>query len=291
MVDSAWLKWARAVEHMRVLARSTREFGAVDSYEYVRTDNAADVDDPLVRMHWRIVVKAPYPDRWSVLLGDVLTNLRAALDHVFWLAVIAHSGPPAQPHQVAFPITTTTKSFAHQTARLAALVDPRIWETVEAMQPFHEGVQAHTSPLEVLRWLSNVDKHRAVHIVGRTVFDMGPTIVRSPTPLEVVDDWRLEGEAADGAVVARLKIRRPPASQEIDLMPTFAHIASIQISEEPVDFRSLPSAMDVMREHVLYTLVALTDRLGRAYPDTGDFELGEEHEAYATEFGDPKFAP
>jgi len=85
-------------------------------------------------------------------------------------------------------------------------------------------------------------------------------------------------------------IRHRSASQGIDLMPTFAHIASIQISEEPVDFRSLPSAMDVMREHVLNALVALTPRLGRAYPDTGDLELGEEHEAYATEFGDPKFA-
>jgi hypothetical protein len=32
-------------------------------------------------------------------------------------------------------------------------------------------------PLESLRWLSNIDKHRAVHVVGRVAFDTGPIIV------------------------------------------------------------------------------------------------------------------
>ncbi len=54
---SAWIKWARAMEHQKVLARATREFRTVDSYEYVRTDNNGDRDDPLVRVHWQLQVK------------------------------------------------------------------------------------------------------------------------------------------------------------------------------------------------------------------------------------------
>ena len=34
-----------------------REFQAVDSYEYVRTDNSGDAEDLLVKMHWQLVVK------------------------------------------------------------------------------------------------------------------------------------------------------------------------------------------------------------------------------------------
>jgi hypothetical protein len=83
MMRSAWIKWARVVEHQRVLARAMRESSAVKSHEYVRVDNARDTEDPLVRVHWRLRILEPFPERWSVLLGDVLTNFRAAMDHTF----------------------------------------------------------------------------------------------------------------------------------------------------------------------------------------------------------------
>jgi len=67
-----------------------REFQAVDSYEYVRTDNSGDAEYLLVKMHWQLVVKELYPERWSVLICYVLTNLRAALDHAFWDAAVTH---------------------------------------------------------------------------------------------------------------------------------------------------------------------------------------------------------
>lgn len=136
-----------------------------------------------------------------------------------------------------------------------------------------------------MRWLSNVDKHRKVHVVGRTVFDTGPTLIKASTPIEVVDESRHEGAAEDGTVVARLKFKRPEAGEPIDLAPTFAHIASIQISEGPREYRSLASAVQVTREDVLKVLSLFTDRLGVDFPDHDGLELGEEHEAYAPEAG------
>jgi hypothetical protein len=103
MMRSAWIKWARGVEHQRVLARAMRESSAVKSHEYVRVDNARDADDPLVRVHWRLRILEPFPERWSVLLGDVLTNFRAAMDHTFWAAAVSHSGQPEKPQRVTFP--------------------------------------------------------------------------------------------------------------------------------------------------------------------------------------------
>lgn len=279
MLRSARIKWARAVEHQRVLARHTREFAAAGSYDYVRTDNVGDGTDPLLKVHWRLKIKQPFPERWSVLVGDILTNLRATVDHAFWAAAVMHSGQPARPHQLTFPITTDATSFARKTRELSSLVAPEVWELVDAVQPFHGGDQAYTSPLEVLRWLSNIDKHRFVHMVGRTVYDFGSVLVRSSAPLEVVEEWRCEGQVDDNAVVARLKLRRPRDSGPIDLVPTFAHTPSIQISEAPVEFRSLASAMDAMHDAVLAVLVDLTGRLGEPYPDGDDLNLGVEHEA------------
>ena len=100
---------------------------------------------------------------------------------------------PRAPHQVTFPIHTQRKRFTKAAKELQPLVSPKVWEYVESVQPLHGGEQAHTHPLEILRWLSNVDKHRAVHVVERTDFGSGPVLVRSSHPLEAVKEWRLDG--------------------------------------------------------------------------------------------------
>ncbi|WP_158894136.1 hypothetical protein [Amycolatopsis anabasis] len=285
---SAWIKWARAVELQRILGRGIREFAVEDSHEYVRCDNAQDADDPLIRIHWRLKIKKQFPERWSVLIGDILTNLRAALDHTFWAAAVMHTGQPAKPTQVQFPITTRASSFAIAEQKLRTLVAPDVWALIEAMQPFHGGDQAHTAPLEVLRWLSNIDKHRFVHVVGRNTIDLDLTMIRSETPLEVVDEWRHEGQVeGDNAVVMRLKLKRPRNSARsiADVIPTFAYFPSLQISDEPVEFRTLASAMEVMTNDVLKVIGHVTDILGLPFPDSDSFELGEEHDAIAPEYG------
>lgn len=279
---SAWLKWARAVEHQKTLARETWLFAEKDSYEYIFFNNSGAPTDPLVKMYWRLKIKEPYPERWSILIGDALTNLRAALDHALWFAVLAQSGPPTtwavKPERVQFPIASTEQKFKDPDKTLAPMVSPDIWDVVKAVQPFHGGAHAHTAPLEILRWLSNVDKHRAVHIVGRTHVDLGPVLLASPSPLEVVEEWRLEGPAEDGAVVARLKLKRPTNSQPIDVAPIFAHEAALQICDAPqATYRDLASVMDVMKEHVFGVLAAFSTQLGIAPPDGLDLGTEDDH--------------
>ncbi|GAA4667972.1 hypothetical protein [Amycolatopsis dongchuanensis] len=285
MLRSAWIKWARAVEHQHLLAREGREWIANDSYVYDRTDNASDNTNPLLAVHWRLRIVHPYPERWSVLIGDVLTNLRAALDHSFWAAAEAHTGTPDAPHRVMFPIHTQSTKFAKAAKELQPLVAPPVWKFIESVQPFHGNDKAHTHPLEILRWMSNVDKHRAVHVLGRTAFDVGPVLVRSTPPLEVADEWRREGPTSDGDVIARVKLRRPPSGTSVDLIPTFAHTACLQISDDPEEVHALDSVMDVMREHVLGVLASLTELLGEPFPEPATLELGEHHDEVVPEFG------
>jgi hypothetical protein len=125
---------------------------------------------------------------------------------------------------------------------------------VDAIQPFHGGNVAHTSQPEILRWLSNVDKHRQVHRIGRTAADMGAIALRSEAPIEIVHNWRHQGEVKDGSVMGRLKFRRPETAQAVDLVPVFAFEPSIQISDKPVEYRPLVSLMEAIRSEVLTSL-------------------------------------
>jgi hypothetical protein len=187
-----------------------REFDLENAFQYVQFDNTGHREDPLVRVDWRLRVKKPYPERWSILLGDVVGDFRAAPDHAMYEAVLAYSGTPERPQGIEFPIyLQDSKDFRTRERKLAPQVAPNVWEMVEAVQPFHGEDRAHTSPLEILRWLSNRDKHRQVHVIGRTAVDMGPIELRSETPLTVVKNWRREGEVQDESVVGRLKFRRP----------------------------------------------------------------------------------
>src|SRR4051812_47174559 len=105
VLRSAWIKWARGVEHQKAFARETREFDLDNSYEYVQWSNSRNLgQDPLVRMYWRLKIKKEYPERWSILLGDVVADFRAALDHAMFDAVLAHSGQPERPESIEFPI-------------------------------------------------------------------------------------------------------------------------------------------------------------------------------------------
>lgn len=266
MSRSAWIKWARGVEHIHALVEEMRTFRSVDSYEYVCTSNPHDGFDPLIRAHWQLKVKVPYPERWGVIVGDALTNYRAALDHIFWDAVHAHSGPPAKPNQIYFPILSTHEALRRATRDLAPLVSPDVWGLVLKYQPVDED-EPSLSPMATLQWLNNVDKHRRVRVIGRTAYDVGPIEVVSDVPLEIVEQWVRSGPADDGDVVGRVKVRRPVGGREVELRPLFAHIESLQAGDDPDDVRPVEFVFDPIQHWVLATLVEITHALGEQTPD------------------------
>jgi hypothetical protein len=82
------------------------------------------------------------PLRLGVILGDMVHNLRSALDHLVWQAVLRNGGRPNRSHQ--FPICD----------------DEKDWNDAcnVVMKP---------AALSRLREISNEDKHRVVTPVWR----------------------------------------------------------------------------------------------------------------------------
>ena len=92
----------------------------------------------------------------AATLGDFLTNVRAALDHLAW-AVTPESFRRRKPRKVSFPILNSEGD-----ASLDGVTDAAVHAAVTAVQPFNgrDRVERDHRPLYVLNELCNIDKHR-----------------------------------------------------------------------------------------------------------------------------------
>lgn len=122
----------------------------------------------------------PTPDTIPLIIGDVLSNLRAALDHVAWQLAIVFSDDDPIPgnNGTRFPIWWEDPD----NKRARPLLKPFTCKAVEAfldgLQPYHrKPPQAH--PLFVINDLVNIDKHRVLPVIT-TVVDHTQVTCRFP---------------------------------------------------------------------------------------------------------------
>lgn len=112
------------------------------------------------------VATDPVPtDPFSVIIGDVLHNLRSTLDHLAYALAVKHTNPI--PDDIAkeseFPIFASNNVNAI-TRRIRGM-DPNAQEVIKSLQPYHRGKDFALDPLWMLYELSNIDKHRLL-LVG-----------------------------------------------------------------------------------------------------------------------------
>jgi len=105
----------------------------------------------------------PPDPRIGLIVGEFGHNLRAALDNLLWQLVLLRGGSPTRKTQ--FPIYESRERYQSSLGMLRGIsADDRA--LIEAYQPFQIGNGAPDAYLALLAWLSNVDKHRVLHIGG-----------------------------------------------------------------------------------------------------------------------------
>jgi hypothetical protein len=162
----AYMKLAWAQHHRQTLLGLMQAF-AEDPPEMMTLRKKLDPDAGL----WSLSVDtvAALPGRWSLYLGDFLTNARAAVDYAAWELVRAGSVPsPTSPQSVAFTVEDrefgAKRSFAANIDRQMPGIRPDHLDVVKSFQPFRMGDELHRHPLGILKRLSNIDKHRQLHL-------------------------------------------------------------------------------------------------------------------------------
>jgi hypothetical protein len=221
-MDSAVAKLGRAQAHRDQLETEIRAFRAREPFDWPYKLSDHMFDPSLAVITYRIHIKEEMPSTWGLVIGDVLTNLRAALDH----AVFGHAaacadaaGTPLtnrQEKDLNFPIVTIATDWPNQQGRLALLVDPAVLAVIEKWQPFNQQeVPPDWHPLAVLNALVNRDKHREVRVVSYVSeqFDV------VSNDHEVVSVTAPVSEMTEGAIVAYMHIRRPLRRGKEKLVP------------------------------------------------------------------------
>lgn len=196
------LKLDRAYEHTQFLYRAVEEFLWLNPQEPTPKIDAENREVVV----WMNVRDTP-PLRWSAVIGDVVHNLRSALDHLVYQLAIANGKSPSG---LSYPILTEDPSSpeASDTVR-------KTWKTlskrlhlddlavIERTQPYKRRNVGDKHVFLMLNRLSNWDKHRELHLTASV-------LVGSEFSIEGNDDCTLgpaefgyTGTFEEGTVVAR----------------------------------------------------------------------------------------
>lgn len=144
------------------------------------------VDVETSRYLVRVVIDRDPPIGWSLIVGDFVQNLRAALDHLVWQLVRANGQPPQASS--AFPIfdqpppNRPGHGERERWNRMTQGLHPAATQFIERCQPYHGMDGPGTHVLTGLRRLSNEDKHR-------TLLPAFAAIQTVPAPFEVDVEW------------------------------------------------------------------------------------------------------
>ena len=161
-------KLARADEHRHALHDKLAAYAALDPIRV--TPPLIEPDGSGFVMFGRTDPEPPI--ELGLILGDYITNLRAALDHLVWQLVLLAGNTPTKTNQ--FPIVNTEAQFESAKTRQLRGVAPTQVESIGEVQPYTHPVDPEEHPLALLRWLSNTDKHQVIHLLSTSVRDADP---------------------------------------------------------------------------------------------------------------------
>lgn len=120
------------------------------------------------------VIKEP-PTRLGVILGDVLHNLRSALDNMIWQVTLLDGGTPDDTTQYPIASKSEDQFEAMANHRIPGLSDKHR-AMVKKTQPYRRGDLADRHSLSILATLSNIDKHQIVHPTFSFIEDSGKAL-------------------------------------------------------------------------------------------------------------------
>lgn len=201
------LKLDRAYEHTEALYQAVDAFIRRDPYE-TALEPEIEAGQYLAVMKVR---DAP-PLWWSVLIGDIVHNLRSALDHLAYQLVVANG---KRPQKSAYPIFSEDPFAPDASERaletwqtMTKGIHPDDIATIKETQPYGRRNLGDLHPLLVLNRLSNRDKHRELQLTASV-------LVGSRFEFTAVQDCELgetkfghHGAFEHGTVVATCSVLR-----------------------------------------------------------------------------------
>jgi hypothetical protein len=150
----AKIKIGRAKSHLEELGTKVNEFLGNQSF---RVEVSEDDEGDLV---YRIKIGSLVPVEWSAIVGDIVHNLRSALDQLAWQLVLLNGNTPGR--NTYFPIALAKTGYGKQLRASLNGASDRARTLVRRLKPYPEG----NLILSQVHALDVCDKHRLTLIVG-----------------------------------------------------------------------------------------------------------------------------
>lgn len=147
----------------------------------------------------------PFPDNFPLVLGEMLYQLRSALDACIYQGAVyaSHKTPPPDENKLEFPITSDAAGFAKLAKQKMSPLPQKIQNAIEKIQPYHipsvppeEMVKDIGRSLGILNDLARKDRHRKLHLAGPIPIKLKPTLMLPPgvkmTSMKIMEPKVLE---------------------------------------------------------------------------------------------------
>jgi hypothetical protein len=155
-----WLKIGRAEEHSKTVSDEICDWENAKPYLLVKNRDAKGS-----RYNITVNFTIPYRDRWSLIAGDCIHNLRSALDHLIYGVALslAKVSPPPDYRRLQFPIADSPEEFAGQKWRIESLGET-VGANIKGVQPYNRRHPLLPPLLSIIRDFDDCDKHRLLNI-------------------------------------------------------------------------------------------------------------------------------
>jgi hypothetical protein len=211
------IKIQRADKHLHELADAINRFRESGAYQL-----AIEPDHEARKHILRAKIeRAPPVVEWGIVIGDIVHNLRSALDHMMWSLTARYCGPPPEIiggawRYVDFPIQC--RSWNEAAAFPIKGMPAELIAYVKHLQPCNRSQDDPLrDPLAVLNELWIGDKHRTITLVqyyAHTKLEPFGMVLRTSSQ-------RADGPVEDGAEIARVPFGSLPPKMDVYARSTF----------------------------------------------------------------------
>jgi hypothetical protein len=256
---------ARAYTHRKVLAETWADFLTDEPYAPI-----VDVQNDGRGTIGVTPTYEPLPTIFSLIIGEILYQLRAALDACIYGAAILDSGrdPPPDAKYLEFPFCSSRDVFERTTRKIGPLSEQR--------RAIIESVQSYNAPqvwpyefcdnqlLGLLNDLARKDRHRRLQVCGSWASDADPRL-RLPEGV-VLESMRVYSRVflEDQSEIAEFRLSGWKPGLEINANPNLA--IDIALNEPlPVPF-SDSNALNIWCDPMFKAVTSVIDRIAAATP-------------------------
>jgi hypothetical protein len=148
------------------------------------------------------------PVDWGLILGDILTNLRAALDHAVFFHAEAQNAviTPKVASRLSFPICDAQSKWNSAKRELDEVLPGKVLQVIASSQPAN-AADPKEHPLKWLNDLVNRDKHRTIQLVSQATVDFDVS-THHQSDIEVRKTLKAgPQELYDGAILGTALVR------------------------------------------------------------------------------------